>query len=198
MSSRSVRSVLVAFLVCAIPLLVSCSSSSSGSKSDAASGGSGGAGAAGKGGQGGGGAAGSGAAGSPLDAATDGTGSACPIDGAVVADPLAGVWRGVRGSVTYTLTNSGGCSTWTGVQNGTACAVCSGTYAVTGPTTGTSTVSCGAGCGGAAHTDTGTLTLSGCAVTYSYDFGGGSSSWSGSRVADATGNVCAQAEAGAP
>jgi hypothetical protein len=195
MSFRSVR--LAASLVCAIPLLVSCNSSS-GSKSDAAAGGSGGVGAAGKGGQGGGGAAGRGGASGPLDAAADGTESACPIDGAVVADPLAGVWRGVQQGVTYTLTNSGGCSTWVGAQNGADCSTCGGTYAVTGSTTGTSTVSCGAGCGGGAHTDTGTLTLSGCSIIYTYDFGNGSSSWTGSRIADATGNVCAQAEAGVP
>ena len=172
-------------LLGAAQLIVSCSSSSS-SKSDAASGGAGG----------GGGTTGSGGAGGPLDAAADGTESACPIDGEVVADPLAGVWRGVQGTTTYTLTNSGGCSTWVGVQNGTACAFCGGTYAVTGPTSGTSTVSCGAGCGGAAHTDTGTLTLSGCSLTYSYNFGSGSSSWIGSRIADATGDICAQADAG--
>jgi hypothetical protein len=195
MSFRSVR--FAAWLLCAFPLLVSCSSSS-GSKSDAASGGSGGTGTAGKGGQGGGGMAGSGGAGGPLDAAADGAESACPVDGAVLADPLAGVWRGVQQGITFTLTNSGGCSTWIGVQNGTACAVCGGTYAVTGPTSGTSTVSCSTGCGGGAHTDTGTLTLSGCSVTYAYDFGNGGSSWTGSRVADATGNVCAQAEAGVP
>src|SRR5258708_28762759 len=152
MSFRSVR--LAASLVCALPVLVSCSSSS-GSKPDAASGGSGGAGATGTGGQGGGSAGGSGAAGNPLDAATDGTEKACPIDGAVVADPFAGVWRGDQQGITFTLTNSGGCSTWIAVSAGTACGFCGGTYTVTGPTTATSAVSCSAGCGGGAHTDTG-------------------------------------------
>ncbi len=115
----------------------------------------------------------------------------------MVADPFAGVWRGDQQGITFTLTNSGGCSTWIAVSAGTACGFCGGTYTVTGPTTATSAVSCSAGCGGGAHTDTGTLTLSGCSVTYAYDFGSGANSWTGDRVADATGNVCAEADAGA-
>ncbi|HXI54524.1 MAG TPA: hypothetical protein VNO55_00565 [Polyangia bacterium] len=173
--------------------------------SSASRSGSGGAGGGGSGG--GGGAAGT-------DASSDGTvdspgdggspdasseASACPVDGAVVTDPFAGVWTGVQGSETFTFTNNAGCSTWTGSVGGMICDLCVGTYVQTDAGVASATLQChpvGACSVSAAHTDTGPYKLSGCSITYDYNFGSGSASFMATRVSDTTADVCGQVDGG--
>jgi hypothetical protein len=132
------------------------------------------------------------------DAKTDGA-SACPVDGAVVADPFAGVWTGLQGNETFTFTNNGGCSSWTGSSGSTLCDICTGTYVQTDAGVATAVLHCrpvGACSVSAAHMDTGPYKLSGCSITYDYDYGGGMNSFTAMRVADTTVNVCAQLDGG--
>ncbi|MEA2700826.1 MAG: hypothetical protein QOI66_5097 [Myxococcales bacterium] len=183
--------ILLAFLVCG----GACGSSSA---SRSGSGGAGG---------GGGGAGGTDA---PSDGTVDFPGdegssdassetSACPVDGAVVTDPFAGVWTGVQGSETFTFTNNTGCSTWTGSVGATICDLCVGTYVQTDAGVASATQQCrpvGACSASAAHTDTGPYKLSGCSITYDYNFGSGSASFVATRVSDTTVDVCGQIDGG--
>ncbi len=161
----------------------------------------------GSGGAGGGGAAGTGA---PSDSTVDSPGdgassdasseaSACPVDGAVVTDPFAGVWTGIQGNETFTFTNNAGCSTWTGSVGEAICDLCVGTYVQTDAGVASATLQChpvGACSVSAAHTDTGPYKLSGCSITYDYNFGSGSASFVATRVSDTTVDVCGQIDGG--
>ena len=125
--------------------------------------------------------------------------SACPVDGAVVADPFAGVWTGLQGNETFTFTNNAGCSSWTGSSGGTICDLCVGTYVQTDAGVASATLECrpvGACSVSPAHTDTGPYKLSGCSITYDYNFGSGSASFVATRVSDTTVNVCSQIDGG--
>jgi hypothetical protein len=164
----------------------------------------------GSGGAGGGGG-GSGGTDAPSDATVDLPGdggfssdasseaSACPVDGAAVADPFAGVWTGLQGGETFTFTNNAGCSTWTGSVGEMICDLCVGTYVQTDAGVASATLQCrpvGACSVSAAHTDTGPYTLSGCSLTYDYNFGGGSASFMATRLSDTTADVCGQVDGG--
>jgi hypothetical protein len=133
------------------------------------------------------------------DGAQTDAASACPVDGAIVVDPFAGVWSGVQGNESYAFTNSGGCSSWTGSIEGMVCDVCTGTYTLTGAATASATLYCrptGSCSVSPVHTDIGTFTLSGCSITYDYNYGGGSSTVSATRTAETTMNVCPPPDAG--
>ena len=123
--------------------------------------------------------------------------SACTIDTSA-ADWFAGVWTGVQAGEAFTVTNSGGCSIWTGTVDGVLCDYCWGTYTLTGAGTGTSSLSCEpkSSCSvSPVHTDTGNITFTGCTFLYDYAYAGasgaGRSTFTGPiRIGDAPTTVC--------
>jgi hypothetical protein len=46
------------------------------------------------------------------------------------------------------------------------------------------------GCGSPVHQDTGKLTRTDCSLSYGYDFGSGSTAWTGQWTSDLTTIVC--------
>ena len=131
--------------------------------------------------------------------------SSNPFDAAVVdssptTPPFEGVWQGTQGPATVEVSNADGCSRITGSVDGTICDECLGTYTVGDAGVARAVVTCkplGPCSISPAHTNTGTFTKGdGGALTYLYDYGGGTATVVVEPTPRAPGNVCQIVDAG--
>ena len=123
------------------------------------------------------------------------------LDGSPLTLSIGGVWSGTQGGETFTVEFAGGCAVWRGTVGGTLCDFCSGTYSIIDETHASSSIHCApvAACSVSfTHDDVGTISLSGCSLTYAYDYGSGTNSWTGDKVSNAAGDVCGSLDAGGP
>jgi hypothetical protein len=119
---------------------------------------------------------------------------------AAPADPFAGVWLGLQGGETIEISNAAGCTVMKGTVNSVVCDECVGTY-VPGDAGAASVV---ANCKPLAacsvsppHTNTGTFTRGdGGALTFFYDYGGGTASVEVQPTPGTAGDVCRIVDAG--
>jgi len=128
-----------------------------------------------------------------------------PADGSLpdstAAAPFEGVWQGMQNGAIVEVANAAGCTRITGSVNGTVCDECVGTYVVGDAGTAAVVARCQplAACSvSPPHTNTGTFTqVAGGALTYFYDYGGGTASVDVQPTQRAPGDVCRIIDAGA-
>ena len=177
---------LAAVALVAGPLVAACVSSSSnvgpaaGSQGDAAPADSGARGDA-----------------SLADSAVPGDGSA---PGSDAGDPFEGVWEGVQIGATVEISNAAGCAFFKSTVGNTVCDECVGNYVVRDGGAASVVAKCvpRAACSvSPPHTDTGTFTITdGGALSFVYDYGGGTTSVEAQRTLRAPGDVCGLVDAG--
>jgi hypothetical protein len=147
------------------------------------------------------------AAGSDRDAAVADSGPrgdaslADAAPGSDGGDPFEGVWEGVQLGATVEIANAAGCALFKSTVGGTVCDECTGNYVAGDGGSASVVAKCvqrGACSVSPPHTDTGTFTLTdGGALSFVYDYGGGTASFEGQRTQRSAGDVCDLVDAGA-
>ena len=132
------------------------------------------------------------------DSAVDEDGSAPASDG---GDPFEGVWQGVQLGATVEVSNAAGCAFLKSTVGNAVCDECVGRYVAGDGGSASVVAKCqprGACSVSPPHTDTGTFTITGSgALSFVYDYGGGTASFEGQRTQRSGGDVCDRVDAGA-
>lgn len=127
------------------------------------------------------------------------TTDAATVDAHAV-DPFEGVWVGSQLGASVEISTAAGCARFLGSVDGSVCDECQGTYALGDAGTAHVVAKCaprGACSVSPPHTNTGTFSLlDGGALSFVYDFGGGTSSVEAQPTPRTPGDVCGAADAG--
>jgi hypothetical protein len=121
--------------------------------------------------------------------------------GADGGDPFEGVWQGGQLGATVEVANAAGCALFKSTVDGAVCDECTGHYVAGDGGTASVVARCvprGACSVSPPHTDTGIFAITdGGALSFVYDYGGGTASFEGRRTQRSGGDVCDLVDAGA-